>query len=258
MAMRVGFVEWPENLIADSEQWLSLADDLSKTTVDILVTNELPFGPWIASTPDFDPKLAEYSIECHRAGVVALERLNIPAVISSRPVWEGARLANEAFCLEGGEVRHLHTKQYFPAELGWYESNWYTTQSREFEPVVVCGVCVGVLLCTEVMFNEHARHYRKQGAELIVVPRATGRTVDVFRTAGAMASIVSGCYVVSSNRVGQGSSGPIFGGKGFACAPTGELIDMTSPENPFGVIELDIASVKEKQKSYPCYVTGPV
>ena len=33
---------------------------------------------------------------------------------------------------------------------------------------------------------------------------------------------------------------------------------MTSPENPLAVIELDIASVKEKQKSYPCYVTEPV
>ena len=119
--MRVGFVEWPENLIADSDQWLSLGDDLSKAKVDILVTNELPFGPWIASTPDFDPKLAEYSIECHRAGVAALERLNTPAIISSRPVWEGPRLANEAFCLERGVIKHLHTKQYFPAELGWYE-----------------------------------------------------------------------------------------------------------------------------------------
>jgi N-carbamoylputrescine amidase len=128
----------------------------------------------------------------------------------------------------------------------------------KFEPVVVCGVCVGVLLCTEVMFNEHARHYREQGAELIVVPRATGRAVDVFRIAGAMASIVSGCYVVSSNRVGQGSNGPTVGGKGFACGPNGEFIDMTSPENPLAVIELDIASVKEKQKSYPCYVPEPV
>jgi N-carbamoylputrescine amidase len=104
------------------------------------------------------------------------------------------------------------------------------------------------------MFNEHARQYRQQGAELIVVPRATGRTVDIFRTAGAMASVVSGCYVVSSNRVGQGSNGPTFGGKGFACGPGGELIDMTSPERPLVVIELDLAFVKEKQKSYPCYV----
>ena len=252
--MRVGFVEWSEGLIANSEQWSKLVGDLSDAKLDILVTNELPFGPWIASASDFDPKVAEHSIECHRAGLEALNKLKIPAVISSRPVWEGSRLANEAFCLEGGAIKRLHTKQYFPAEAGWFESNWYATQSRDFEPVVVCGVSVGVLLCTEVMFNEHARHYRNQGAELIVVPRATGRTVDVFRTAGAMAAIVSGCYVVSSNRVGQGPNGPTFGGKGFACAPNGELIDMTSQENPLAVIELDLAAVKERQKSYPCYV----
>ncbi|OBZ96427.1 nitrilase [Pararhizobium polonicum] len=253
--MRVGFVEWPENLIADSEQWVQLADDLSKVKLDILVTNELPFGPWIASVPDFDPEAAEFSLACHRAGLEALKGLNIPAIISSRPVWEGQRLANEAFSLEGGRVKHLHTKQYFPAEPGWHESNWYATQSRDFEPAVVAGVSVGVLLCTEVMFNEHARHYRKQGAELIVVPRATGIPVHDFLTAGAMAAIVSGCYVVSPNRVGEGPNGPTFGGKGFACGPNGELIGMTSPENPLVVIDLDIASVKEHQKGYPCYVT---
>jgi N-carbamoylputrescine amidase len=33
------------------------------------------------------------------------------------------------------------------------------------------------------------------------------------------------------------------------------LIGMTSPENPLVVIDLDIASVKEHQKGYPCYVT---
>jgi hypothetical protein len=29
---------------------------------------------------------------------------------------------------------------------------------------------------------------------------------------------------------------------------------MTSQENPLAVIELDLAAVKERQKSYPCYV----
>lgn len=252
--MRVGFVEWPEGLIADSPEWFSLVSGLAEAELDMLVTNELPFGPWIAAAAVFEPKVAEHSIACHQAGLEALKKLNIPAVISSRPVWEGSRLANEAFSLEGRAMQRLHAKQYFPAEAGWHESVWYATQSRDFEPKLVCGISVGVLLCTEVMFNEHARQYRKQGAELIVVPRATGRTVDLFRTASAMAAIVSGCYVVSSNRVGQAQDGPTFGGKGFACAPGGELIAMTSPENPLVVIELDLAAVKERRKSYPCYV----
>lgn len=108
------------------------------------------------------------------------------------------------------------------------------------------------------MFNEHARHYRRQGAELIVVPRATGRTVEVFLTAGAMASIVSGCYVVSSNRVGHGSNGPVFGGKGFACGPGGNVLAMTSQEEPVSVITIEVEQVRSKQAGYPCYVAERV
>jgi N-carbamoylputrescine amidase len=118
---------------------------------------------------------------------------------------------------------------------------------------VVGGISVGVLLCTEVMFTEHARHYRRQGAELIVVPRATGRDT-IFRAAGTMAAIVSGCYVVSSNRVGKGEHGPVFGGIGFACAPGGELLATTSDESPLAIIELDRGRVEQGQKTYPCYV----
>ncbi|MCK1573904.1 carbon-nitrogen hydrolase family protein [Bradyrhizobium sp. 174] len=252
--MRVGFVEWPEGLVADDAYWCDLASGIIEAKLDILVTNELPFGPWIAAASEFDPEVAELSVERHRIGIEALKRLEIPSIISSRPVWEDKRLSNEAFSLEEGVVKSLHSKQYFPAEIGWFESDWYATKKRDFEPHIVGGLSVGVLLCTEVMFNEHARHYRNRGAELIVVPRATGKAVDVFRTAGAMAAIVSGCYVVSSNRVGQSPNGPTFGGKGFACAPSGELIGMTSPEKPLAIVQLDLAAVKQKQKSYPCYV----
>jgi N-carbamoylputrescine amidase len=58
----------------------------------------------------------------------------------------------------------------------------------------VLGVRVGVLLCTEAMFNERARAYGREGAELIVIPRASGRDIEPWKIAGAMASLVSGAY----------------------------------------------------------------
>ena len=43
--------------------------------------------------------------------------------------------------------------------------------------------------------------------------------------AARMAAIVSGCYVLSSNRVSYGArSGQRFGGHGFAYSPAGDLL----------------------------------
>ena len=116
------------------------------------------------------------------------------------------------------------------------------------------GIRVGVLLCTEAMFNERARAYGKQKASLLVVPRASGVNIESWKIAGAMASLVSGAYVVSSNRIGRSTGGTQFGGGGFAYAPQGQLLAMTSPANPLGTLELDPKMSTFAQGAYPCNV----
>lgn len=109
---------------------------------------------------------------------------------------------NEAFSIEGERIKILHRKQFFPNEAGWYEGIWFHSDDSGFVIHEVAGLKIGILLCTELMFNEHARHYGRAGADLIVVPRATRQSQEKWVTAGSMAAIVSGSYVVSSNRVG--------------------------------------------------------
>ena len=251
---RVAFVEWPEGLLPDSAQWDDLKDSVIAARPDILVANELPFGPWIAEGKFFSEELANLSIRCHEEGLAKLSDLNLPAVISSRPVWNGTRLANEAFVLEKGTIRPLHRKQYFPNEPGWFEREWYAGDSSGFEVSEILGIRVGVLLCTEAMFNERARNYGKQGASLIVVPRASGADIEPWKIAGAMASLVSGAYVVSSNRIGRSTGGTDFGGGGFAYAPQGRLLTVTSPANPVQVFDLNPSAATFAQRAYPCYV----
>jgi len=175
-------------------------------------------------------------------------------VISSRPVWDGGTLVNEAYALERGRLVPLHRKQYFPDEPGWYESRWFKAGAGGFAVHAVAGVKTGVLLCTELMFNEHARRYGRAGADLIVVPRATGLAHAQWSAAGAMAAIVAGGYVVSSNRVGRASGGPEFGGRGFAFAPGGALLAQTSSESPVVTVNLDLALAQRHKAEYPCYV----
>lgn len=252
--MRIAFVEWPEALSATGAQWDELKDSVKSAEADLLITNELPFGPWLADTAVFSDDEAHLSVRVHEEGLAGLADLAVPAVISSRPVWNGKRLVNEAFVLENGAVRPSHRKQYFPNEPGWFESEWYSGDGSGFGVTEVLGIKVGVLLCTEAMFNEHARAYGKQSAALIVIPRASGVNIQSWTIAGAMASLVSGAYVVSSNRVGLSRGGTLFGGGGFAYAPHGDLLSMTDPANPVQTFELDPKMPRLAQLEYPCYV----
>lgn len=252
--LRIAFVEWPEGLSVRDSQWSHLKNSLAAARPDLLVTNELPFGPWIAEGAVFSEEEAQRCIGAHEEGLSGLIGLNLPAVLSSRPVWNEKRLANEAFAIERGAVRPLHRKQYFPNEPGWFESEWYGGDASGFRVAEVLGIKVGVLLCTDAMFNEHARAYGKQKASLIVIPRASGTDIEPWKIAGAMAALVSGAYVVSSNRSGRSKSGTQFGGGGFAYAPQGRFLAVTDPGNPTRTVDLDPKMSAAAQGDYPCYV----
>jgi N-carbamoylputrescine amidase len=252
--LRIAFVEWPEGLSTDNPEWDELKNSITVAHPDVLITNELPFGGWLADSAVFREDEANISIRAHENGLAGLIDLHLPAVISSRPVWNGKRLVNEAFVLENGVVRPLHRKQYFPNEPGWFESEWYSGDGSGFRVAEILGINVGVLLCTDAMFNEHARAYGKQQAALVAIPRASGVDIESWKLAAAMASLVSGAYVVSSNRFGRSKGDTRFGGGGFAYAPHGRLLAETALGNPVPTFEMDPQVSAFAQREYPCYV----
>jgi N-carbamoylputrescine amidase len=244
----------PDDLSPGSLAWDRFARRVERTRPDLTVLNEMPFGTWTARAAEFDDYLAAASIEVHDAALPALQALP-GAVIGSRPVRCRDRLANEAYLLADGEYRAFHHKQYFPQEPGFFENTWFTAGRAGYEPIEYRGVRFGALLCTELMFNEWARHYRRWGVQVIVVPRASGTTLGYWHAAARMAAIVSGCYVLSSNRVSQRQNGqPRFGGAGFAYSPRGELLQETTDDQPCLCVRIDLDLVKDAQRSYPCNV----
>lgn len=251
--MKLSVCQLPDGLSLEHPEWAELLRRIENDCPDIAVLNEMPFGAWVADRDTFDSNLAKAAVDMHEKAIPALERLPA-AVLSSRPVPGPAKLSNEAFLIADGVYRPIHHKQLFPEEPGFFEDTWFAPQRLGFEVVEHRGLRIGVLLCTELMFNEWARHYRRQGAHVIAVPRASSASRK-WEIAAAMAAIVSGCYVLSSNRAPRtDETDSNFGGRGFVYSPTGELLGETTPATPLVSMEIDLARVDEAQRSYPCYV----
>lgn len=248
-------VEWPDGLLPAGSNWELIVEAVRREKPDLLVTNEMPFGNWAPALQTFDHAVARDWIGLHEQGLEALARLEAGAIISTRPMAFSSRLANEAFCLEGTTYRALHRKHLFPQEEGWHEANWFAAQAPTFPLHDIAGLRVGVLICTELMFNEHARGLGRRGADLIAVPRATGQRIDSWATAARMAALAGGCYVATSNRSGRASDGgPAFGGGSFLVEPGGFMMQGTTSLQPALVQEVDPGQALAAKKQYPCYV----
>jgi N-carbamoylputrescine amidase len=66
-----------------------------------------------------------------------------------------------------------------------------------------------------------------------------------------MAAIVSGSFVLSSNRRG---GDVCFGGCGLVISPDGDVIARTSENEPFVTVEIDISESIKAKKTYPRYL----
>jgi N-carbamoylputrescine amidase len=244
--LKVGICECPTELSPESDAWKRLCESVSREAPDFFLLNEMPFGSWIAAGSTFDETRWNESVDAHERGMRRLQELGATTIAGTRPRRIGSLRTNEAFI--GSEA--VHTKQYFPDEEGFYEARWFDAGERHFKVASAGELRCGFLICTELMFNEHARRYGRVGAHAILVPRATGSgSLDRWLVAMRMAAIVSGSYVLSSNRSGTG-----FGGRGWIIDPFGTVVATTSAESPVAFHEIDTELVAKAQSEYPCYV----
>lgn len=253
---RIGVCEMHPELRPDTPAWRRLIADLEAGHPDVLLLNELPFGPWIAARERFDRARWDACVAAHAEGVAALHELRVPVVLGSRATEQDGRRCNEAFVWTSPSgARGVHTKQHIPDSPGYRETTWFEPGAPHFRVVEAGPIRVGFLVCTEVMFSEHARHYGREGADLIAVPRAMPPVAaHFFDVALQMAGVVSGCYVASSNRGGVDSAGEEFEGRGCVVDPLGQTVVETRPSSPVAFCDIDPSVVAWKKTIYPCDV----
>lgn len=255
--MKVTVCELPNEAKALEPAWSELAEHVGTQSSELVLLPEMPFFRWLAHTRDVDAGQWEQAVDAHENWIVRLTDLAPATVISTRPITLNGKHQNAGYVWESKrEAQTVHTKYYLPDEAGFWEASWYERGDGDFSLTDTSKGKVGFLICTELWFNQHAREYGKQGMQILVCPRATPNpTAPKWIAGGQAAAVVSGAFCLSSNLGGTTPEGGDYAGIGWIIEPDeGKVLGLTSPEQPFLTLDIDLAEADRAKKTYPRYV----
>lgn len=264
--MKVTVCELPNEPTALEQTWGQLVAHVRMNQSELVLLPEMPFYRWLAHSREVDIEQWEQAIKAHQAWITRLTDLSPATVISTRPLTlpepDGAlqvngKRQNIGYVWEPVQgIKDVHTKYYLPDEPGFWEASWYERGDGDFTLVDTSKGKIGFLICTELWFNVHAREYCKQGIQLLVCPRATPNpTAPKWVAGGQTAAVVSGAYCLSSNLSGTTPEGGDYAGVGWIIEPSeGAVLGLTSSQQPFLTMDIDLKEADRAKKTYPRYV----
>jgi N-carbamoylputrescine amidase len=255
--MKITVCELPNDFAVLEEAWERLVSHVREEESEVVLLPEMPFFPWLAQNNEFDASQWEQAVENHKKWISRLDVLAPAIVVSTRPVTGGGIRNNLGYIWEPGTgIQDVHAKYYLPDENGFWEASWYQRGDGRFAVVNTSKGKFGFLICTELWFTQHARQYGKQGIHFLVCPRATPKpTAAKWVAGGQTAAVVSGAYCLSSNLTGTTPEGGNFAGVGWIIEPEeGKVLGLTSAEQPFLTLDVDLARAEKAKNTYPRYV----
>jgi N-carbamoylputrescine amidase len=227
------------------DAWDRLVDHTKRAATELVVLPEMPF-----------PKRWEASVTAHETWLTRLGELAASTVIGSRPVLIDGHRRNEAFVWESGSYSASHHKYYLPDEEGFWEATWYERGAVPIYPVLSSTHAdVGVMICTEMWFTEHARALGRDGVTILATPRATEwSTRDRWLMGGQAAAVMAGAFGLSSNHSGTDADEMRWGGYGWVIDPNGTVLATTSEDEPCVTVTIELAAATDAKATYPRYV----
>jgi N-carbamoylputrescine amidase len=253
---KVTVCELADDVHRFEEQWQALTEHVARQRSQLVLLPEMPFSDWFSRLPEFNLVVWRTALAAHDTWLARLPELAPAIVLSSRPVEKGRKRINEAYVwdIQNG-YQAMHTKAYLPDEDRFWEASWYQRGAREFKPYQVGAIKLGVSVCTELWFMQHARQYGQQGIHILANPRATERqTNEKWLAGGQAAAVISGAYCLSSNRVGAADDPGAMGGMGWVIGPDGDVLGRTSAGKPFVTVEISLGKADQAKYTYPRYV----
>ena len=235
-----------------------LTSHLAESNSDLLLLPEMSFSEWLAADPVPDAGSWLDAVEVHRAHIDQHAGLGVPTVVGTRPIVDAAgSRRNEAYVWsrETDLASPVRQKYYLPNEPGYWEAAWYDRGPRSFPATRAGGVVIGIQICTEMWFLEWARHYAREAADLLCIPRATPHgTIDKWISGGRVAAVCAGAYSLSSNLWYPEGAEADCGGVGWISDPEGRLLATTSDTQPFATVDVDLDYARASKSTYPRYV----
>lgn len=239
------------------EDWLTLIEHVKSQKSNLILLPEMTFHPWLAGTNQIQPELWQEAVKAHDHWISRLFELAVDIVAGTRPVIQNNRKLNQGYVWSPENGYHpVHAKFYLPDEKGYWEASWYDRGDHNFKIFQIGDIKIGFLICTELWFATHAREYMLQGIDLLVCPRATPlSSAEKWLAGGRTAAVISGAFCLSSNFCGPNIEGSDFGGTGWVIEPEeGNVLGITSPDQPFLTVEIDLKVARNAKHTYPRYV----
>jgi len=229
--------------------------DAAGQGAELIVLPEVPLNPWSAAsqTPidaDAEPPDGPRCRTLAKAALAAGVGIIGGAIVRDST---GQRLNTAMVHGPSGELLYTYAKVHLPEEPGYWETSHYAAGTTPPVPVRLpgCDLPLGIQICSDINRPAGAQLLAAQGAEVIIVPRATepggySRWRLVFQSV----AITNAAWVVSVNRPTD-SAVPI-GGPSLVVNPAGEVVLET--EDPLAVVTIDRAAVTAARASYPGYL----
>jgi len=235
-----------------------LADRLKKAAdkgADLALLPELPMNPWRPATKnavDSDAEEEGGPRTQQMAAAAAKSGVGIVGGIIRRDPLTGRR-TSRALLFDGrGEILGRYEKLHLPEEPGFWETSHYDPGSSAPRPAEGFGLAVGMQICSDTNRPEGSHLLGAQGAEVILIPRATEQvTYERWKVVFRANALTSCAYVLSVNRP-EPEEGVLIGGPSVAVDPEGKILVETT--DPLAVVTLNREVVRQARVDYPGYL----
>jgi N-carbamoylputrescine amidase len=251
--MRVTVCELPHEPEALAAAWAALCEHTVSRASELVLLPELAMVDPLWEDRHFDAVRWKAALGLSEILRHRLPELHAAHVVGTLPATIDGRPFNQGFLWSAlGGLVPLRSKFYMPDEPGTWEGSWFDRGDADFTEYQAGALSFGLNICTELWAVETYAGYAEHGVQAVLTPRATAAaTTAKWMSAGVVAAVRSGAFSLSSNRVEPTGA---CGGVGWIINPYGHILALTTPENPFATVDIDLTASVAAKDDYPCYV----
>jgi deaminated glutathione amidase len=230
-------------------------DQCAQRGADLAVLPELPLHPWRPATKDAvdedaepmdGPRAQAQATAAQEAGIGL-----VGGIIHGDPA-TGRRTSRVLVFDRSGELVATYEKLHLPEEPGFWETSHYEPGTEAPGRIDAFGLPIGVQVCSDSNRPEGSHLLGAQGAQAILIPRATEeKTYQRWKIVFRANALTSCSYVLSVNRPDP-EAGVLIGGPSIAVDPNGTVLVETTDR--VALVTLEARVVSTARTAYPGYL----